>query len=137
MLKNTFDGLLKMVGSEENLPDKNTANDPNPTPNPNHDKAVGSSKSNDEEQKKRDALIAEHFRSFYKANSDFNKLTGVSPDKQVSTRDIYNDYGEYLPETDKTEFRRLMQVNFPDFRLNPDDTVHQFWLNKRESNLPG
>jgi len=52
-------------------------------------------------------------------------------------KDMLDDYGQYLPETEKSRLLTLLSTEYPKFQLNKEDSVHQFWLNKRASNKPG
>jgi hypothetical protein len=79
--------------------------------------------------------IKSKFVKFSKANLEFNSADKkMGKDSNVSLKDLYDDYGQYLPETDKRRLETLLSTEFPKFQLNKEDSVHQFWLNKRVSN---
>lgn len=57
----------------------------------------------------------------------------VSETQQKSIAKL-TDYSKHLPDHDKIEYERLLSRKFPDFEIDRDVSVQDYWLKKRESN---
>lgn len=137
-----WDGILSMAGNGKRH--INTGKLPSESRNKPPQKPSSSSfvhsdkKEEEEEYKNYKELLLTKFRNFGKANEEFNSADkDIGLDWEVSVRDLINDYSKYLSEADNKKLQTILDRKLPKFELSNDDTVHQFWLNKRASNAPG
>lgn len=140
-LLEVWNGILKMASPDKGNVDTGGLSNKGNMPNP--QKPSGTSVIDpDEDKNKKYKKLKKEFDKFNRANIEFNSADkhigrDIGREGKVSFMDMFNDYGEYLPETEKTRLLTILSTKHPKFQLNREDSVHQFWLNKRASNKPG
>jgi len=137
-LLKVWNGILKMASPDKGNLDTGGLSNKNSMPNPQKPSDISFIDSDKEEDKKYRANLKKKFNMFYKANVEFNSAdNNIGMDWKVSLKDMLDTYTEYLPETDKSRLVTILSTEYPKFQLNKEDSVHQFWLNKRASNRVG
>ena len=137
-LLKVWNGILKMASSNKGNVDtgglSNKGNMPNPQ-KPSGTSVIDPDKDSDKKNKEK---LKKEFDRFHKANIEFNSADRArDKDSHIILKDIVDDYSQYLPEDDRNRLLTLLSTKYPKFQLDYEDTVHQFWLNKRASNRPG
>jgi hypothetical protein len=137
-LLKVWSGILKMASPDKANVDTGGLSNKGNMPNPQKPSGQFVIDSDKDEDKKHKEKLKREFDKFYKANLEFNSADkNPGRDWEVMLKDIYDDYAEYLPEKEKSRILAIMSTKHPKFQLNEEDSVHQFWLNKRESNKHG
>jgi len=133
-----WNGILKMASPDKGNVDTGGLSNKGNMPNPQKPSGISVIDSDKDGDKKYKENLKRKFDRFYKANLEFNSADSkIRGDWKVSMKDMLDDYVQYLPETEKSRLLTLLSTEYPKFQLNKEDSVHQFWLNKRASNRPG
>jgi len=133
-----WNGILKMASPDKGNVDTGGLSNKGNMPNPQKPSGISVIDSDKDGDKKYKENLKRKFDRFYKANLEFNSAdSNIRGDWKVSMKDMLDDYVQYLPETEKSRLLTLLSTEYPKFQLNKEDSVHQFWLNKRASNRPG
>jgi len=137
-LLKVWHGILKMASPDKGNVDTGGLSNKGDMPNPQKPSGTPVIDSDEDRDKKYEEKLKRKFDMFHKANIEFNSAdSNIGRDWKTSIKDISNDYADYLPENEKNRLLTLQSAKFPKFQLTKEDSVHQFWLNKRASNRPG
>jgi len=131
-------GILKMASPGGGNKDSGGLHDKGSNPNPKKPSSTPFIHSDKKDDEDLNIQLQKKFEPFYKANEEFVRAdANIGRDWEVSCKDLFDDYAKYLPEKDRKRLMELKTTEFPKFKLNREDSVHQFWLNKRSSNRAG
>lgn len=132
-LKNVFNGILKMVGSDVNNVNTGVSGSNNPSPNPGQGSNIGLSKSEGKKSKKDNKENFSYESNYDNFHDSVHKLNEYKKytNKTFRMPQILADYREYLPEQDKIELNNLLNKPSHKVRWNEQTTVKEFWEKKK------
>lgn len=139
LLLKIWNGLLNMSNfSKGNVEGGGELVNKGKMPNPQKPSDPSVIKADEEKDNKYKRRVNKEFYEFKKANIEFNSVgEKMDLDTKISIKDMVDDYGQYLPDTDRKKLSTILSKKLPGFNLTKEDSVHQFWLNKRISNKAG